>query len=508
MNILPNKLNLNEYYKLKLSNLTDEYLSRDPEDLFEEGFKSALNLFYEVAERVPAYNHLLKSYSVSPKSIRRLADFKKLPIINKKNYLSKYPLKDFYWDGIIKNRYIISSSSGSTGIPFLWPRGEEQELEGAIMHELIFKEIFHSDKKSTLYVNCFSQGIWVAGHFSLACVEYLAKKGYNISTINPGLDTNVTLMLLKNLASEFDQIVLSGYPPLIKDLLDIGVKTGINWKTYDIKFLFAAEGFSELWRAYIHKTVGKKEQYTTSINIYGSADAAALAHETPLSIAIRQKICTQPRYMKELFGDMRIPTLAQYDPRFKFFESVNNSLVFTTRAGLPLIRYEIGDNGGIYTFSEMQTKLQGINLDFNKLNHGFNNKYLWKLPFVYVFGRSDLTVSYYGLLIYPEHIKYGLEKSTLQKYITGKFVMSVDFSQKQDPYLYVRVELAEGVIKSKYLIRLLTVSITNGLKKINTEYNKLYQTYKDRVIPNVELIENANNEYFQRGIKQRWVKNN
>ncbi len=499
-----------KFLSVKEKELVNEYqtgfIKHQPME--KVGEKLALSLFHQVAQRVPAYKKWLKKNKIDPTKIKNIKDFQSLPIVTKKNYLRAYPLNELCWDGKVSDLYILSSSSGSTGNPFLWPRGEEQELEGGLNFEVIFKEFFQADKYSTLLINSFSMGTWIAGPFVLACAEYLAKKGYPILTVTPGLDKEVAFSLFKNLAEYFDQIVISGYPPYIKDILDTGKSHGINWSKYQIKLLFAAEGFSEKWREHVHEIIGAKDDFKTSINIYGSADAAILSHETPVTTLIRKLVSENFDSMKKVFGDNRIPTLTQYDPRLKYFEVVNDSIIFTTRSGIPLIRYEIGDSGGVYSFQAMDQKLSELGINLKDESRKFNlQNSLWRLPFVYVFGRSDFTVSFYGLLIYPEHIKYGLESDKyLKKFLTGKFVVSVEFDKDQDPYLMLRVELLENVNPSEILKEKVKRSVVKGLTKVNSEYTRLHEVLKDRALPVIELIKNSDNLYFRQGTKQKWVK--
>lgn len=488
-----------------LDQLIKQYNTSSCKQLEKEGFKNALSVFYQAAERVPAYKNFLKKQHINHEKIITYEDFQKVPIINKKNYLREYPLKDLCWDGKLDNLYILSSSSGSTGEPFLWPRGYLQEFEGTLNHEIIFREIFHSHKYSTLFIICFAMGVWISGSFSQTSIVNLTKKGYPILTITPGLDKEIIFSLFKKLAPQFDQVVFSGYPPFIKDLLDQGKSFGIDWKKYVIKFLFAAEGFSETWRDYVHSMVGAKDALTTSINIYGSADAAILGHETPLTTAIRREI-VRINAVEDLFLENRLPTLAQYEPRFKFFEEVNKSLIFTTRAGIPLVRYSIGDQGGVISFENMQSKLQQLRINIKDvLNIENRHEYLWRLPFVYVFGRSDFSVSFYGLIIYPEHIKYCLEKSKIQRCITGKFVMSIIYDNNHNPLLLIRAELKRNVKPSIKIRTQVQSSIVKELQKVNSEYAKLKEHLKKRTVPIIQLIEYGNLEYFRPGAKQRWV---
>lgn len=491
-----------DFFSIDIDRIVADYKNKSTDYFFEEGFKNALELFRETSERVPAYHNFLKQQNVNPKQIRTYEDFLKLPIIDKKNYLRAYPLKELCWDGKLDNLYLLSSSSGSTGEPFLWPRGKEQEYEGAINFELIFKEVFQADKKTTLFVNCFAMGTWIAGLFVTNGINLLSKKGYKIMTVTPGIDKDVTYGLIKRLAPDFEQVVIAGYPPLIKDIIDQGKTKGINWTDYEIKYFFAAEGFSENWRKYMHEAVGAKDPFRSSINMYGTADSGNMAHETPLTTHIRRLINRSPAASRDIFGAERLPTLAQYDPRLKFFEQVDNNLIYTNRNGIPLVRYSIGDQGGIIPYTDMKKVLYEHNYDIEK---DFEGKYLWKLPFVYVFGRSDLTVSFYGLLIYPEHIKYCLEKKSLNRFITGKFVMSTENDEKQDQYLLIRVELAQNVIETPSLKAKVLESITKGLKKVNSEYARISQELRSKSEPVIELVPNGDTVYFKSGIKQKWV---
>ena len=66
------------------------------------------------------------------------------------------------------------------------------------------------------------------------------------------------------------------------------------------------------------------------------------------------------------------------------------------------------------------------------------------LPFVYVFGRSNFTVSYFGANIYPENVSVGLEQPEIRDWVTGKFVMQVKEDADKNRFLSVVVELAPG----------------------------------------------------------------
>ena len=484
----------------------DEYRSLDAEVFQQAGLQNALGLFHEAAERVPAYRDFLKKHGVRAAAINTYRDFQHVPITTKENYLRAYPLKDLCWDGNLQGLSIFSSSSGSSGEPFAWPWGEAQKIEGAAMLESSLAEIFEVEKRSTLFIDCFAMGTWIAGIFTCGSMGYLSLKGYPLLTITPGLDKKSAFALFQKLAPEFNQIIFGGYPPFIKDLLEEGRRQGLAWERYRVKFFFAAEGFSERWRDRVHRLVGAPDPFTTSINIYGSSDAAILAYETPLSIAIRRAIERETPHVQHLFSQSYLPTLAQYDPRLKFFEAHDQTFVFSTRSGIPLLRYDIGDRGGVYSFYEMRRLLADCAIDMQGLlsRHQLAN-YYWKLPFVYLSGRRDFTISLYGLLIYPEHVKVGLEKQAFQGVITGKFVMAVDSDADQNPSFRLIVELAPGSQPGSDLRDQIQQAVVEGLREVNSEYHELESMIGERALPHVEMVEYNSSDLFQGGQKQRWV---
>ena len=79
--------------------------------------------------------------------------------------------------------------------------------------------------------------------------------------------------------------------------------------------------FSEEWRDLVARPAGMANPVTDSASPYGTADAGVLGDETPLSVSIRRFLADSPELASELFGDLRLPTLVQYDPGSRFFEA-------------------------------------------------------------------------------------------------------------------------------------------------------------------------------------------
>ncbi|MBD2436890.1 phenylacetate--CoA ligase family protein [Nostoc sp. FACHB-110] len=463
---------------------------------------TVLSLFHDVAANVPAYKAFLAERGIDPQTIQTLADFEKLPAIAKENYIQRYPLPDLCRHGELATCDMIAASSGSTGKPTFWPRFFTDELQIAARFEQIFHDSFSADTKHTLAVICFTLGTWVGGMFTTNCCRYLASKGYPITVITPGNNKEEILRVVQELGPNFQQVVLLGYPPFLKDVIDTGLSRGVEWQRYQIKLVMAGEVFSEEWRSLVGERVGSQNPSYDFASLYGTADAGVLGNETPLSICIRRFLAKNPDAAKALFGESRLPTLVQYDPTSRFFEAQDGSLLFSGNNGIPLIRYDILDTGGIITYDAMLEFLAKWN--FNPLEHLHSPRGIHPLPFVYIFGRSNFTVSYFGANIYPENISVGLEQPVIQEWVTGKFVLQVQEDADKNRFLSVVVELAPEVESSEDKRQAITASILQQLLRLNSEFANYvppeYQT------PQVSLKATGDREYFPIGVKHRYTR--
>ncbi|BAZ33242.1 hypothetical protein NIES4074_57520 [Cylindrospermum sp. NIES-4074] len=470
--------------------------------LHTESASAVIELFQDVAATVPAYKAFLAAQGISADDIQTLADFQKLPAIAKNNYISCYSLADLCRQGQLETCDMIAASSGSTGKPTFWPRFFTDELQIATRFEQIFHDSFHADTRRTLAVICFTLGTWVGGMFTTNCCRHLASKGYPITVITPGNNKEEILRVVQELGGNFDQVVLLGYPPFLKDVIDTGINRGVDWQQYQIKLVMAGEVFSEEWRSLVGARVGSQNPCHDSASLYGTADAGVLANETPLSICIRRFLAAHPDAAKALFGESRLPTLLQYDPIQRFFEIEDGTLLFSGDNGIPLIRYNILDNGGLISYEDILKFLAAWGFDpiaELQLTRGIH-----QLPFVYVFGRSNFTVSYFGANIYPENVTVGLEQPVIQEWVTGKFVLQVKEDADKNRFLSIVVELAPGVENSEDKRETITSSILAQLLRLNSEFANYvppeYQT------PQVALTLTGNAEYFPIGVKHRYTR--
>jgi phenylacetate-CoA ligase len=471
---------------------------------FPHGAASVLSLFHDVATSVPAYKHFLAEHAINPDSIQTFADFQTLPLITKENYLLRHPLANLCRHGQLEMCDMIAVSSGSTGKPTFWPRFFTDELQIATRFEQIFHDSFAADTKRTLAVICFTLGTWVGGMYTTNCCRYLASKGYPVTVITPGNNKEEILRVVQELGIAFEQVVLLGYPPFLKDVIDTGIARGIEWQRYQIKLVMAGEVFSEEWRSLVGERVGFQHPCYDSASLYGTADAGVLGNETPLSICIRRFLAAHPEAARTLFGESRLPTLVQYDPVSRFFEVKDRALLFSGDNGIPLVRYNILDTGGVINYNAMQQFLAQYGFDPVTELQAHGGRGVRPLPFVYVFGRSNFTVSYFGANIYPENVSVGLEQPEIRDWVTGKFVMQVKEDADKNRFLSVVVELAPGEEGSEQRRQAITSSILTQLLRLNSEFaNYVPPEYQ---MLQIALVPTSDPEYFPVGVKHRYTR--
>ena len=478
--------------------------------------KRALFLFDKTAKEVPAYKDFLKKNNINPERIKTWQDFQQIPFITKKNYLRVYPIEKLCWQGTIKNKPIVfAATSGSTGEPFYFPRGQRLDWEYSVMAEMFLQNSSYQSKGPTLVIIGFGMGVWIGGIITYKAFEIASQRlDHPVSIITPGINKQEIFNALEKLAPHYKETILIAYPPFLKDLIDEAIDRGINLKKLNIRFLTAAEAYNEKFRDYIVKKSSVRNHCLDTLNVYGTADIGAMAWETPTSILIRRLAMKDKKLFYDIFTNInKTPTLAQYNPLFIAFESVDGEILLTGNNTIPLVRYALGDHGGAMTFEELKDKLRdnGINL-FKEAKWAGIGKNIYELPFVYVYERSDFSVVLCGANIYPEEVREGLQDKSLEKYITTKCTMLIKHDRRFNEYLEINIELLTKIKKTSKLIKklepLAQKKIIETLLRRNSEYVSNYQAYQgnERVIPKLVFWPYGHPLYFKSGIKQKWVK--
>lgn len=469
--------------------------------------ESLTSLFARMAKQVPAYIRFLKEQEIDPVTIKEPAQLAHVPPISKKNYLHTQPFQELFWNGSMCTPHVLTSTSGSTGRPTYFARSASVDEQSSYIHELIFNASSLKKDASTLVIVCFGMGVWIGGLITYQAFQLLSKRGYPISILTPGINKAEILKTLRDLAPHYEQIVLAGYPPFLKDVVDDAIEEGIDFKKHEVMLLFAAEAFTERFRDHVAEKAGIKNVLTNTANIYGSADLGTMAFETPLSILTRRLASANQDFFNALFkGTMKTPTLAQFIPSYVSFEDSNGELLISGDSAIPLMRYAIGDHGGVYTFDEVVAlaKDHGIDLVQEAQAAGISESVL-ELPFVYVYERVDLATTLYGLQIYPETIKEVLLDPEFHPFVTGKLTLVTKFDENQDQYLEVNIELRPGKGTDLHIAGHLQATIVQNLREKNSEFHELYDFIGTRAEPRLVFWPYEEAPYFKPGTKQSWV---
>jgi phenylacetate-CoA ligase len=361
---------------------------------------------WRAIHRVPAFRAYLEHAGLDPDRLPPAGILAAIPETDKRSYIDPYPMAARCVDGRIAFRGVtIDESSGSTGTPYNWIRGAAERTVAQRNIAFFARYAFGSGDLVTL--NAFSMGAWATGfNMSLGMVRHGLVK-----SIDP--DIGKILSSLRVLGPEV-RYLICGYPPFLKHLLDEGDREGFPWADYRMCALVGGEGMAEELRDRL------LERFEVVYSGYGATDLEiGMAGESPVSVALRRLARARPDVRAALFGeDPRLPMVFQYNPLIHHLEvnELGEVLCTVSRLDLmaPRIRYNVHDAGGLLPFATAQWALAGLGLDIWGLASlvevaGPRGPLPWSppipLPFVYIYGRRDATISVMGANIYPEDVE-------------------------------------------------------------------------------------------------------
>ena len=487
---------LERFYRTPLADELGRHLTESPS-------AAALRLFRAAADGVPAYGDFLRGAGFEAAAVQSVSDLARVPPTTKDNYHRRYALGALCRGGDLSACDMLAVSSGSTGEPAIWPRFVSDEVGTAFRFEQVLRDAFAAHERRTLAVVCFALGSWVGGMYTTACLRHVAAKGYPLTLVTPGNQKPEILRVLRALGSSFEQIVLCGYPPFLKDVIDTGAADGFDWQAQPVKLVMAGEVFSEEWRSIVCDRLGARQPELATASLYGTADGGVLANETPLSILLRQRLAQSPELSRQLFGEARLPTLCQYDPLHRYFEANAGELLFSADGGIPLVRYKILDRGGVHGFADF---MRGVSEHAPGVSEILARSAapVRELPFVHVFGRSNFALSFYGANVYPENVAVGIEQPLLLSVLSGKFVMQLEHDADHNPRLAIAVELLPGKSPSDELVADVAASVQRELERLNSEFKNYAPAERRR--PEIRLLPHADPSYFPLGVKHRYTR--
>lgn len=404
------------------------------------GLWKAWYTFEKARKECPAYEDFCRKNSCEVTLNGWIPDFSKVVPIDKPNFIKVYDMASRCIGGKIPTRgAVIDQSSGSTGKPTNWVRGDAERRAVARTMQLALREFVGRDKK-ILFVNAFALGPWATG----MCVSYsISDECLLIST---GPDIDKIIGTLEDFGSEGWLYVISGYPPFLKMLAD---SKRLDWSKYQAIGFYGGEGMSEGMRSYLMGTF--KEVYGD----YGASDLEInIGAENAFTVAVRRLMVSNEKLRRRINAPLsklkglervqdHLPHIFQYNQLDYVVETnAEGELIITLTRSTnvsPRIKYNIHDNGHVMSYGELCRMLEAEGISVSSLPPAIAN-----LPIMLHYGRSDLAASYYGCKIPPTDIeKICFEIPELAK-IFNSFRLITSEDAEHNKHLELAIELGDG----------------------------------------------------------------
>ena len=411
-------------------------------------------------KRVPAYrDYMSKQHYQGPRITATGAQLRDIPEIDKASYVKQYPLTDKLTDGILpKKGVMLDESSGSSGKPTSWARGAKERRFTRRIIQVAFKHLIQD--QNVIVINTFAMGAWSTGfNTSLSLLEVSRVK-------STGPDLTKAIDTLLELGPQFDYVI-TGYPPFLKQIAD---DKRVDFSKYNISVIFGGEGISEPMRQSL------LEVFHNVTGSYGASDLEInIAHETEFTVGLRQALIKDEPLRAALLKQNRgiIPMIFQYNPYDYLFETNEKGELLVTicrRENIsPRIRYNIHDLGHPEDFYAFKKRLKTLGRqDLLKLVE-------FDFGVLFYYGRSDLSVDYYGGVVGPEEIRQiiNANKDYNQKVANFRLISYED--QGHQKHLLFALEAAEGAhIEAAEKQKLLNV-IIDQLFVLNLDFKAGYE---------------------------------
>lgn len=443
---------------------------------------------WQAIQRVPAYRSYVQNAGIAVAELVPWGVLARLPETDKHSYVDRYPLAERCVHGRIPfENTTIDESSGATGAPYNWIRsGRERHVAH---RNISFFARYCFGPEPLITINAFSMGAWATGfNMSLA----LNRNGVVKST---GPDVQKILSTLQLLGPRY-RFLICGYPPFVKYLLDRGDEEGFRWDDYDLHALVGGEGMTEELRDYLLL------RFESVFSGYGATDIEiGMAGESPASVALRRVVRARPEVREALFGkDHRLPMIFQYNPLIHFLEAnLDHELICTiSRLDVlaPRIRYNVHDEGGVMDYTHVQEVLRGFGLTLTNLGEnpdaaGPRGRLPWTrpvhLPFLWIYGRRDETISVMGANIYPEDVERLIYRNPELAPRIHSFCLSVASDASGNPRPGIMLELESGVSAGEDWPERIAVQMRDGLAQIDPDIRSAVKEFPAAMLPIVTV---------------------
>jgi phenylacetate-CoA ligase len=361
---------------------------------------------------VPAYRDFLARHGADRH--RRLTDF---PPTDKDGYVAAYGQADRCWRGRLPARQVVvDESAGSSGRPYNWPRGAR---ELATVHRNVagYTSLVFGSRRPFV-INAYSMGAWATGTTTGAAMARVAV------VKNTGPDLEKIVDTLAHFGPEYDYLV-TAYPPFLKQLRDRLDDDGFDWHAYRISAMCGGEPLTEALRDYL------LQRFATVRSGYGASDLTiGMGAETAFTVWLRRTLRGDQRLRPALLGpdEQRLPMVFQYNPLATYLETDHRRQLLCTLTSVhalqPRLRYNVGDEATLHPYSAVLRAIRREPDLWRQCQPALATERM-RLPLLFLFGRADSTVSYFGANIYPQDVEYGLYQHNPYAHAITRFCLEL-----------------------------------------------------------------------------------
>lgn len=429
---------------------------------------------FERARRtVPAYRDFLQSHGDPRVRARGVdPDLTAIPVTDKQAYVSRYTIEERCQGGAIPLAgVVVDESSGTSGKPWNWVRGPhelrqvKQAMQVALHHQF--------GKEPMFVLNAFALGPWATGmnvSMSVVDIAILKSVGPDVAKI----ENTLTLFGPRY------RYLIAGYPPFLKTLVDTAA---VDWSQYDVTAVFGGEGMSEHMRTYLLRS------FRRVYGSYGASDLEInLAGENDFTIALRRLLAKRADLRERLVKveSSDLPMIFQYNPIDYYVETnADGELVVTlcrTRNAAPKIRYNIRDLGHVVRFPELRRVLREADIALVDLAARRSD-----LPLLFLYGRADAAVPYFGCKITPGNIQDVVFSLPELAEVVASFALLVSEDEAADKRLAIALELGEGQAAPDADLDALRRRVLDRLAELNQDYREAERFMPPLSQPTLEL---------------------
>ncbi|MFN2607927.1 MAG: phenylacetate--CoA ligase family protein [Acidimicrobiales bacterium] len=346
---------------------------------------------------VPAYRALVAAAGAPAPARTAAAWLAGLPVTTKRSYVDRWSLAERCQHGRIPATGCqLDESAGSSGVPYTWVRSRRELADVHRSLALLARHLLpEPDGRPVVVLNAFSMGAWATGTNVSAALTAVG----TVKSCGPDVDKVLGTVALLGAGPTY---VVCGYPPFLRTLVEAAPARDLDLSAHRLYGFVGGEGMTEAARDRLERT------FTQVWSAYGASDLdIGVACETPVSIWLRRQAAARPELALALFGRTdRLPMVFQYDPCDYHVTTVRSpagaeELVVTVSRPLlsPRVRYDVGDEGGTVPYAAALRACRAAGLDPSEADAR-----PFTLPFLFVHGRADQTLSYLGANLYPEDV--------------------------------------------------------------------------------------------------------